>query len=275
MINSTKSVRLLAQYRELLSKDSFDLSSLKKRAFSRSRVFPLEIVLFSFMLDAQQGFEFGAGRLIAKLFELEIVKAVNGKLPARKSSDEACAKLPAAIVQQQLRKSHQNEYETSGRTFHGLKILIPDGTKISIPNTPETEDKYGAGQGHYVQAQALGFYDLSTSTFEDFRFEHCKTAERSIAQQHMCSNQIRTLYLNDAGYNGMAFIAVCLEAGHETVMQLKNCELVKGFLKTKKRSAVIEVELTRSHLANYPGHQHLSGTRIKVRLIRTRGTSRL
>ncbi len=227
------------------------------------------------MLDAQQGFEVGVSRLIAKLFELEIVKAGNGKLPARKSYDEACAKLPVAIVQQQLRESHQSEYATSGRTFHGLKILIPDGTKISIPNTPETEDKYGAGQGHYVQAQALGFYDLSTGTFEDFRFEHYKTAERSIAQRHMCSNQVRTLYLNDAGYNGMAFIAVCLETSHETLMQLKNCELVKRFLKTKKRSAVIEVELTRSHLSNYPDHQHLLGTRIKVRLIRTRGTSKL
>ncbi len=33
MINSAKSIRLLAQYRELLSKDSFDLSSLKKGLF--------------------------------------------------------------------------------------------------------------------------------------------------------------------------------------------------------------------------------------------------
>lgn len=41
MINSAKSMRLLAQYAELLSKNSFDLSPLKKglfpdREFSRS-----------------------------------------------------------------------------------------------------------------------------------------------------------------------------------------------------------------------------------------------
>lgn len=227
------------------------------------------------MLDAQQGFEHGVGRLIAKLFELEIVKAVNGKLPGRRSYDEACAKLPTEIVQQQMRKSHQNEYVTTGCTFHGLKILIPDGTKISMPSTQETISKYGAGQGHYVQSQALGFYDLSTGTFEDFKFEHYKTSERSIAQQHMRSNITRTLYLNDAGYNGMAFIAVCLEEGHETLMQLKNCQLMKRFLKTKKRSEVIEIKLTRTHLANYPDHQHLLGTRIHIRLLRTRGTSRL
>jgi len=227
------------------------------------------------MLDAQRGFEYGVSRLIAKLFELETVKAVNGKLPGRRSYDEACAKLPSEIVQQQLRKSHQNEYENTGCTFHGLKVLIPDGTKISIPSTQATMDKYGEGQGHYVQSQALGFYDLSTGTFEDFKFEHYKTSERSIAQRHMHSNMTRTLYLNDAGYNGMAFIAVCLEEGHETLMQLKNCQLMKKFLKTKKRSAVIEIKLTRTHLANYPDHQHLLGTLIKIRLLRTRGTSRL
>ena len=33
MINTAKSARLLAQYGELLSKDSFDLSSLKKGLF--------------------------------------------------------------------------------------------------------------------------------------------------------------------------------------------------------------------------------------------------
>lgn len=33
MINTPKSARLLAQYRELLSKDSIDLSSLKKGLF--------------------------------------------------------------------------------------------------------------------------------------------------------------------------------------------------------------------------------------------------
>lgn len=227
------------------------------------------------MLDAQQGFSSGVGRLIAKLAELEVVRAVNGQLPGRRSYDEACAKLPADIVRQQLKKSHSEEYETNGCTYHGLKVVIPDGTKIAIPSTPETIEKYGAGQGHYVQSQALGFMDLSTGTFEDFRFEHYQVSERHIALQHMANNKVRTLYLSDAGYNGMAFIGVCLSLGHELLMPLKNCALAKQFLNTKKRTAVIEIKLTRSHLSNYPDHQHLLGSKIKIRLIRTRGTSRL
>lgn len=233
------------------------------------------MVLFSLVFDAQQGFECGVGRLIAKLFELGLVRERNGKFPARKSYDEACAKLPADIVWQQLTNSHRSEYETNGRTFHGLKVLIPDGTKISIADTPQTREKYGKGQGHYVQSQALGFYELSTGTFEDFKFEHCNTPERTIAIWHMNVNTTRSLYVADAGYNGMAFIAICLDKNHELLMQLKNCALAKNFLKTKKRSAVVDITLTKTHLANYPDYQHLLGTCIKVRLIRTRGTSKL
>ncbi len=195
--------------------------------------------------------------------------------PARKSYDQACAKLPADIVRQQLTNSHRNEFKTNGRTFHGLKVLIPDGTKVSFANTQPTRDKYGEGQGHYVQSQALGFYELSTGTFEDFRFEHYNTPERAIAITHMDSNTTRSLYVADAGYNGMAFIAISMDKNHELLMQLKNCALAKKFLKTKKRSAVVDITLTKTHLGNYPDHHHLLGTCIKVRLIRTHGTSKL
>ena len=235
----------------------------------------MDVVLFSFVLDAQQGFKCGAARLIAKLFDLEIIKEKNGALPSARSYSEACDKLPVEIIQQQLTKSHLDEYEANGKKFHGLKILIPDGTKISMSNTEDTREKYGNGQGHYTQAQALGFYDLSTGTFEDFKVEHYNTPERAIALQHMSSNTTSTLYVADAGYNGMAFIAMCAEYKHHILMQLKSSALGKKFLKTKKRSALVSLKLTKTHLKNYPEYQHLLGKYITVRLVRTRGTSKL
>jgi hypothetical protein len=227
------------------------------------------------VLDAQQGFKCGVSRLIAKLFELGVVKEKNGTLPTVRSYNEACAKLPVEIIQQQLTKSHLDEFAVNGKTFHGLKIMIPDGTKISMSNTDETRDKYGEGQGHYTQAQALGFYDLSTGTFEDFKVEHTNTSERTIALRHMSSNETPTLYVADAGYSGMAFTAICVEHKHNLLTQLKHSALAKNFRKTKKRSALVAIRLTKTHLANHPGHQHLLGKCITVRLLRTRGTSRL
>ena len=233
------------------------------------------MILFSLVLDAQLGFEAGVVRLIARMSQLGIVQEKNGTLPTRKSYNDACANLPVPIISELFRKSHDDEYKANGRTFHGLKVLIPDGTKISMSSTQETKEKYGEGQGHYAQTQAVGFYELSTGTFEDFRFEHSKTAERPIALQHMDSNMTRCLYLADAGYNGMAFFAICIEKQHDLLMQLKNCALARNFLKTKKRSANYEIKLTQVHLKNYPEHQHLLGKNISVRLVRTRGTSKL
>jgi len=235
----------------------------------------MDVLLFSFLLDAQWGFECGANRLIAKLFELEIVQDKNGTLPSERSYSDACAKLPQEIVYQQVKMSHQDEYKETGKTFRGLKVIIPDGTKISMSPTEETVAKYGEGQGHYVQTQALGFYDLSTGTFEDFKFEHSKTSERTITMQHMSRNKVKSLYLTDAGYNGMAFIARSLEMNQEVLMQFKNCAQMKTFLKSQKRSSVIDIKLTKTHLYNHPEHKHLLGKHIKVRLIRTRGTSKL
>ena len=49
----------------------------------------------------------------------------------------------------------------------------------------------------------------------------------------------------------------------------------RKFLKTKKRSALVRLKLTKIHLKNYPEYQHLLGKYITVRLVRTRGTSKL
>jgi len=66
----------------------------------------------------------------------------------------------------------------------------------------------------------------------------------------------------------MAFIAISEENDHKVLMQLKSSAL-------KKRSAIYEIKLSKSHLKNYPDRQHYVGKILKVRLIRTRGTSRL
>ena len=91
--------------------------------------------------------------------------------------------------------------------------------------------------------------------------------------EHATSNQEATLYVGDAGYNGMAHVYLMTETGHHLLMQLKMGDLAEQFRKTRKRSAIIEISLTRSHLKNYS--KDLVGTTFKIRLIRTKGTSKL
>ena len=227
------------------------------------------------LVDAQGGFESGDPRIVAKLYAEGVFSDKVAVPPTAKAYKDACKNLPPQAVEQFQKLIHEQEYKAIGKTFHGHKVIIVDGTKVSLPPTDETKDKYGMSYGHYAQCQAVGYYELSTGTFEQVDFAQVDTAERSLAQSHMASNRTPTLYLTDAGYNGMALIAVIQETGHNVLMPLKMGKLKEEFRRTKRRNGIYEVKLTSNHLKNYPDHQHLVGQTIKVRLVRAYGTSRM
>jgi hypothetical protein len=213
--------------------------------------------------------------VLAQLDEMDILPSSLSKLPTVKGFVKACDKLPVQVMKDVVEVSHKEEFSDNGELFHGLKIIITDGTKVSLPNSDDVISKYEKADGHYPQCLAVGFYELSTRTFEDFKTAHKDTPERSVAYEHMKENQCPTLYLNDAGYNGMAFIAVTTELGHEILMPLKMSSLVRKMRVSKAKSAIFEVKLNKTHLKNYPEHQHLLGQVLTIRLLRTRGTTKL
>lgn len=201
--------------------------------------------------------------MIARLFELGAIPQDNVKLPTEKAFSKACDKLPLEVVTSLLSASHEHEFMDNGRKFHGLKIIIADGTKISLPRSPSTLKEFGEAYGHYPQCLAVGFFELSTGSFEDFKIAHMNTAERTIAYKHMKASSEKSLYVVDAGYNGMAFIALATKVGHEILMPLKSCSLAKEMKASKERSVIREIKLTRAHLKNYEEDKSLLEQRLK------------
>jgi hypothetical protein len=106
-------------------------------------------------------------------------------------------------------------------------------------------------------------------------FDNGVPRERQLLIEHAEKNTELTFYISDAGFNGMAHIFMLAGTGHHILMELKMGQLAEDFRKSRKRSAIIEVTLTRGHLLNYPDHMHLVGTKFKVRLVRTIGTNKL
>lgn len=209
------------------------------------------------------------------MHELGLFPSHISKVPTVKGYSKACDKLPVKVVKKLATDSHINEFEDNGILFKGLKVIITDGTKISLSSSKEVIEEYGEGEGHYPQCSAVGFFELSTRTFEGFEIATSDTSERAFAYNHMKNNNTRSLYLNDAGYNGMAFIAITKEFGHEILMPLKMGRIANLFRSSKKRSEIYEIKLNGSHLKNYENHEELRGKILKVRLIKTRGTSKL
>ena len=237
-------------------------------------------MLFSFLADAHARFQKGTSRLLQQLWLAGCFSRRAAGPPSEQAYRRACSKVPVALVEKALEQSHLQSRSDTDRRYEGLRVLLVDGTKFIIRRNEATIAAYGLGSGstgdaYYPQVHVGGFLDLVTGTFADANFEHGRTAERKMLIDQAAGNSEPTLYVADAGYNGMALLRLFRQTGQELLMELKMGKLAKDFRKGRKRSAVITVKLTAEHFRNYPQHKHLAGEEMQVRLIRTRGTSKL
>jgi hypothetical protein len=201
-------------------------------------------------------------------------------IPTEEGYRKACNKMSVESVSSFFYSTYDQACSSADNLYNDLQITILDGSKCMIPRTDETVSKYGLGKGsvgdaYYPQIYLGGFYDLATGTFSDLNFDNGAPAERKIMLDHAKNNKHKTLYIVDAGYNGMAHIYFTQEYGHHLLMELKRNKLKDEFRKSKKRSQVIEVKLKKGNLLNFPKHQKLIGKKFKIRFIRTKGTTKL
>ena len=200
--------------------------------------------------------------------------------PSEEAYRKACLKLPSEMLREAAVESHRQARSDKDELYGGMRVLLFDGSKCIIPRTEETVEAYGLGSGstgeaYYPQIHFVGMMDLASGTFSDMNFDNGAPAERRIMLEHAHANRERTLYLCDAGFNGMLHIYLTVRSGHHILMELKMGNLADDFRKSRKRSAVVAITLTRVHLLNHPEYSHLEGTTFKVRLVRTIGTSKL
>ena len=255
-------------------------TGLKGGAFTRQRDLTLKVVLFSLLAEAGRHFSLGTGCLLQTLWLLNCFPKRRGGPPSVEAYRKACLKLPVELVQEAAWQTHQCARSSADRLYEGLRVKLADGTKIIVPRTVETIRTYGVGSGrtgdaYFPQIHAGGFLDLATGTFADVNFAHGVPAERQIVLEAARRTREPTLYVCDAGHNGMAHVYLLAQTGHHLLMELKMGDLVERFRRSRRRSELVQITLSPEHLKNYPQQAHLAGTAFTVRLIRTCGTSRL
>jgi hypothetical protein len=277
---SRENTAFLAKFREIFA---YNLTCKKtgKKLFQRKRIFTFENCIYSFLLNGVQKFSLGGSRLLAMMYTGGLLNN-SKKIPLPKNYNKACDKISSDDIDNLVKSSFDLESQLKEELYHGLRVTIVDGTHIIVPRTKETIVEFGLGSGsvgdaHYPQTQSVGFLNLSTGLFECFSSENIKTPERQFMQAHAKENNTPTLYLGDAGYNGMAHIAIMLFYNQDILMQLKmGTALAKEFSKkSKRRTQIFEITITDVHLRSYPEFKHLKGQTIKIRLVRTRGTTKL
>jgi hypothetical protein len=259
---------------------SFFFEMNHEKCFVRKRLFTLENILCSLFLDAALRFECGTKRLLGFLLKNGYFPARCSCPPSSQSYHKACAKLPVEAVKECVHLSQSCARTSKDELYHGMRVLLADGTKIIVPRNQSTIAKYGlnsgsVGDAYYPQIHAGVVLDLATGAFSDMNIDHGKCSERAMLVEHANNNVDSSLYVCDAGYNGLAHMYLIKQTGHNILMQLKSCKLSNNFRASKKRSAIVTVKLTKNHFKSYPDAQHHIGETIQVRLIRTIGTSKL
>jgi len=237
----------------------------------------LTVVLFSLLADASRHFTLGTGRLLQTLWLLNCFPGRRGGAPTEEAYRKACLKLPVELVQEAARQTHQYARSPADQLYEGLRVRLADGTKIIVSRSEETIAAYGLGSGstgdaYYPQIHAGGFLDLATGTFADVNFDRGAPAERQMLLEDARRVGEPTLYVCDAGHNGMAHVYLLAQTGQHLLMELKMGNLAEQFRRSRRRSKLVRITLSRTHLKSYPDHVHLQGTTFTVRLIRTYGS---
>ena len=176
--------------------------------------------------------------------------------------------------------------EKTARLWRGFRVVITDGTKIIIPRTKETIAAYGlpsgrTGNAYYPQIHAVGFFDLAARTFSATDLSNGNPDERGAALRHAAANQEPTLYVQDAGHNGVAYLfKMSHMPGHAVIMTLKmKMDNIDGeaeaFRKSHCKERIITLTLQKCHIERYPELEPLVGTSFKVRLLRQPGSAKL
>jgi len=143
--------------------------------------------------------------------------------PSEEAYRKACLKIPVEMVIEAAVESHRQARSEKDELYHGMRVIIVDGSRCIIPRTKETIEAYGLGSGttgdaYYPQIYLAGFLDLASGTFADMDFDSGTPRERQLMIKHAEKNTESTLYISDAGFNGMAHVFMLARTGHKRLV---------------------------------------------------------
>jgi hypothetical protein len=161
-------------------------------------------------------------------------------------------------------------------TWHGMRTLAVDGTRLVLPNHPSIVEEFGQQKfGPYAdcpRSLAIGsmLYDVLNLITLDAQLAPYASSERDLLMQHLCMVQQGDLLLLDRGYPCFWLLFLLKAKRIEFCVRLKEdwWLKVKDFKDSGEKERIITFTLPkkdRKKLAEYP---HMQDTTISCRLIR-------
>lgn len=181
---------------------------------------------------------------------------------------------PSAFIE--LNQHLLSNLETQHRleTWHGLRLLAIDGSKVSVPNTPVVVDHFGGQSNAYgtkPMALVSQCYDVLNNLSLDVEIKPYKSCERATAFAHLQRlSGSNNLILYDRGYPATWLMAAHSDKQQHFCMRMPTeakYRCVKDFLASEQIDTCVQIEVTRDTLTQCRRYNIVTRT-LPVRLIK-------
>jgi hypothetical protein len=161
-------------------------------------------------------------------------------------------------------------------TWHGMRTLAVDGTRLVLPNHPSIKKEFGEHQfgpkADSPRSLALGsmLYDVLNLVTLDAKLAPYVASERDLLMQHLDMVKQGDLLLLDRGYPCFWLLFLLKAKGIEFCVRLKEdwWLKVKDFSESEEKERIVTFPLPKKDhkmLADYP---HMQDTIITCRLVK-------
>ena len=161
-------------------------------------------------------------------------------------------------------------------TWHGMRTLAVDGTRLMLPNHPSIIKEFGQhnfgpkADSPRSMAMASMLYDVLNQVTIDAQIAPYAASEKELLSKHLDKVKKGDLLLLDRGYPSFLLLFMLQAKGIEFCVRLKdNWWLkVKEFSESDEKERIVSFTLPkkdRSKLAAYP---HIQDTAISCRLVK-------
>jgi hypothetical protein len=271
-----KKTIFLACTDKLLSDSSF-VSRYKYSPadFTRSRVLSFKVITLMLLAQGTRPLQCALNELIPQLGlrQLTVSKVAYSKA-RRKFKHGAFIELNQEAVVRTM-------YEGSDyQTWHGLRILAIDGSKVMLPTNDATIKEFGVihydnkgvnpkGTGQHSFAMASVLYDVLNRIAIDAQLASIHTYEVDLASEHLKHTQTKDLVIYDRGYCSFRMVALASQAKGDFLIRCSSSSFLpanKMYIGNGPNDVICEITANR-RTKNSPQNEGLPKT-LLVRLVR-------
>jgi hypothetical protein len=191
--------------------------------------------------------------LLEMLFESGLNQGLwSGAPPCSSALSKARDRVgPAPLKQLYERSASEWHSQTSGREFHGRRVMAMDGSTMKVPDTPENRAHFGLpgasrGRAAYPQLRLVGLRDVGTRLYRAVRFGPFWRGEVTLAQELIDEVESGSIVLLDRNFASYGLLRDLYDRGAVDfvvrVRQDRKCRLVEQIA---PGDAIVEVTVSR------------------------------